>query len=142
MFFFLMKRRPPRSTRTDTLFPYTTLFRSCDGGLIVAQRAELERAAGRQDVSLDAMVVRVLPAQQGRAGGAAEGIGDAVIIEGHALVLDQSLRLRHERVARDILVIGEDEYDVGALLARLGRRRAGARRPHPASEHAEIGRAS
>src|SRR3546814_3065306 len=28
MFFFLMIRRPPRATRTDTLFPYTTLFRS------------------------------------------------------------------------------------------------------------------
>src|SRR3546814_14961416 len=28
MFVFLMIRRPPRSTRTDTLFPYTTLFRS------------------------------------------------------------------------------------------------------------------
>src|SRR3546814_3518310 len=27
-FVFLMIRRPPRSTRTDTLFPYTTLFRS------------------------------------------------------------------------------------------------------------------
>src|SRR3546814_21202155 len=27
-FFFLMIRRPPRSTRTDTLFPDTTLFRS------------------------------------------------------------------------------------------------------------------
>src|SRR3546814_10635644 len=31
MFYFLMIRRPPRSTRTDTLFPYTTLFRSCSG---------------------------------------------------------------------------------------------------------------
>src|SRR3546814_13431040 len=30
-FFFLMIRRPPRSTRTDTLFPYTTLFRSAEG---------------------------------------------------------------------------------------------------------------
>src|SRR3546814_4676330 len=28
LFYFLMIRRPPRSTRTDTLFPYTTLFRS------------------------------------------------------------------------------------------------------------------
>src|SRR3546814_1331808 len=28
LLFFLMIRRPPRSTRTDTLFPYTTLFRS------------------------------------------------------------------------------------------------------------------
>src|SRR3546814_10805226 len=32
MFFFLMIRRPPRSTRTDTLFPYTTLFRSQGAG--------------------------------------------------------------------------------------------------------------
>src|SRR3546814_15403650 len=31
LFFFLMIRRPPRSTRTDTLFPYTTLFRSNSG---------------------------------------------------------------------------------------------------------------
>src|SRR3546814_21044289 len=30
-FFFLRLRRPPRSTRTDTLFPYTTLFRSTHG---------------------------------------------------------------------------------------------------------------
>src|SRR3546814_8444900 len=30
-FFFLMVPRPPRSTRTDTLFPYTTLFRSGAG---------------------------------------------------------------------------------------------------------------
>src|SRR3546814_14534067 len=30
IFFFLRIRRPPGSTRTDTLFPYTTLFRSCD----------------------------------------------------------------------------------------------------------------
>src|SRR3546814_18846153 len=31
--FFLMIRRPPRSTRTDTLFPYTTLFRSLAFGI-------------------------------------------------------------------------------------------------------------
>src|SRR3546814_14293898 len=34
--FFLMIRRPPRSTRTDTLFPYTTLFRS---GQLLTDRA-------------------------------------------------------------------------------------------------------
>src|SRR3546814_20858260 len=34
--FFLMIRRPPRSTRTDTLFPYTTLFRSDDVGRVEA----------------------------------------------------------------------------------------------------------
>src|SRR3546814_11099425 len=31
-FFFLIIRRPPISTRTDTLFPYTTLCRSCGHG--------------------------------------------------------------------------------------------------------------
>src|SRR3546814_4797471 len=36
-----MIRRPPRSTRTDTLFPYTTLFRSI--GLIEHQLGELQR---------------------------------------------------------------------------------------------------
>src|SRR3546814_12432704 len=34
LFFFLMIRRPPRTTRTDTLFPYTTLFRSCIFGVV------------------------------------------------------------------------------------------------------------
>src|SRR3546814_4012842 len=34
-----MIRRPPRSTRTDTLFPYTTLFRS-DGGHLGEQRVD------------------------------------------------------------------------------------------------------
>src|SRR3546814_18064416 len=34
-FFFLMIRRPPRSTRTDTLFPYTTLFRSAVGRIVL-----------------------------------------------------------------------------------------------------------
>src|SRR3546814_8784480 len=39
-FFFLMIRRPPRSTRTDTPFPYTTLFRSWSaGGVDLAARA-------------------------------------------------------------------------------------------------------
>src|SRR3546814_11810153 len=43
IFFFLMIRRPPRSTRTDTLFPYTTLFRS--SALAVATPAPTLRAA-------------------------------------------------------------------------------------------------
>src|SRR3546814_5803848 len=41
-FFFLMNRRPPRSTRTDTLFPYTTLFRS------VAEEPRDQFAEGRR----------------------------------------------------------------------------------------------
>src|SRR3546814_6934324 len=40
-FFFLKIRRPPRSTRTDTLFPYTTLFRSAPVSIIFVTRAAL-----------------------------------------------------------------------------------------------------
>src|SRR3546814_7703441 len=42
-----MIRRPPRSTRTDTLCPYTTLFRS-------RKRASLDNLAGKGDGSLKA----------------------------------------------------------------------------------------
>src|SRR3546814_14314257 len=43
--FFLMIRRPPRSTRTDTLFPYTTLFRSTN-------RTEIEMGENVQFVNI------------------------------------------------------------------------------------------
>src|SRR3546814_13029638 len=55
MFFFLISRRPPRSTRTDTLFPYTSLFRSDveveglrEAGLGEAGGDADAQAAGRQ----------------------------------------------------------------------------------------------
>src|SRR3546814_8150183 len=52
LFFFLMIRRPTRSNRTDTLFPYTTLFRSegrrsrsasCGGGRLYRAAADHSR---------------------------------------------------------------------------------------------------
>src|SRR3546814_17971946 len=51
-FFFLMIRRPPGSTRTDTLFPYTTLFRSyASRGLDLAEaQARLRRLELAQQV--------------------------------------------------------------------------------------------
>src|SRR3546814_9926997 len=42
-----MIRRPPRSTRTDTLFPYTTLFRSA-GGAAQGDRRDRTRLAARE----------------------------------------------------------------------------------------------
>src|SRR3546814_3476762 len=48
-FFFLMMRRPPRSTRTDTLFPYTTLFRSADRvGQVPFELGRIKGALARQ----------------------------------------------------------------------------------------------
>src|SRR3546814_11365339 len=43
-----MIRRPPRSTRTDTLFPYTTLFRSPEGALDEARRPACGRKGDGQ----------------------------------------------------------------------------------------------
>src|SRR3546814_1520122 len=50
-----MIRRPPRSTRTDTLFPYTTLFRSLDP---LGDQADAERARQRGDRLDDRRVLR------------------------------------------------------------------------------------
>src|SRR3546814_11732797 len=47
VFFFLMIRRPPRSTRTDTLFPYTTLFRSRGPAMGLADYLSLRELRGR-----------------------------------------------------------------------------------------------
>src|SRR3546814_7531656 len=47
MIFFSKIRRPPRSTRTDTLFPYTTLFRS----LLVEGRAKLAEQKHQLEVA-------------------------------------------------------------------------------------------
>src|SRR3546814_17510986 len=48
--FFLMIRRPPRSTRTDTLFPYTTLFRSARWRLVLGGPDEGKALAAHPDV--------------------------------------------------------------------------------------------
>src|SRR3546814_21130764 len=55
--FFLMVRRPPRATRTDTLFPYTTLFRSIIAGAACNDAdapylRQIERERGQGDLLL------------------------------------------------------------------------------------------
>src|SRR3546814_14541418 len=47
MFFLLMIRRPPGSTRTDTLFPYTTLFRSGEKMHVDEENGQLARSRYR-----------------------------------------------------------------------------------------------
>src|SRR3546814_15600247 len=62
-----MIRRPPRSTRTDTLFPYTTLFRS---GLVLARHIDdraIARDAGRPAVAGAVLEIEIIAI--GKAGG-------------------------------------------------------------------------
>src|SRR3546814_10359528 len=77
--FFLMHRRPPRSTRTDTLFPYTTLFRSD-----AAERPQHRR--------LDRFQLQFRPRQLRAKGG----------------VLDQRPAFRQRVAAGDPLQVTED----------------------------------
>src|SRR3546814_2913897 len=88
-----MKRRPPRSTRTDTLFPYTTLYRSAELGVARLFRlgkddrgddlAVLERGlehAGEEVVGLDVPLVGLdrgpQPEHRGRVVGGRIAVGD------------------------------------------------------------------
>src|SRR3546814_15018650 len=72
LFFFLMIRRPPRSTRTDTLVPYTTLFRSNeahqrrdaidDGGidhLALARSRGLKQAADQTESQIHRAAAKI-----------------------------------------------------------------------------------
>src|SRR3546814_15303589 len=78
-----MIRRPPTSTRTDTLFPYTTLFRSAgtatgrytlsNAGATSAPATVTTEIAARPDPTRDAEVVGLLRAQVERARRLAEG---------------------------------------------------------------------
>src|SRR3546814_13672854 len=64
-FFFLMIRRPPRSTRTDTLFPYTTLFRSHrgdpgrGGGMSASAHPRPEQLHAAKEAGLDALLTEL-----------------------------------------------------------------------------------
>src|SRR3546814_4226470 len=86
-----MIRRPPRSTRTDTLFPYTTLFRSTSdarhkawrGSLTTAELAVAKRIAGKLGMYrwLDAIAHKSDDARL-HAGVLAQEVHDAFIAEG------------------------------------------------------------
>src|SRR3546814_13044875 len=79
--FFLMTRRPPRSTRTDTLFPYTTLFRSIRQSHfddLVIKRAVDPRVESVADHAAD------VEARVGAVGVAAEG--------------ERMVRTRHDKI--------------------------------------------
>src|SRR3546814_12090758 len=93
-FFFLIRRRPPRSTRTDTLFPYTTLFRSFEYGFdqdLLAGKMMEQSAfgdAGRVGDLLQRKACQPLP---DRAGGCLLDKGGADLL----WLLVSHIRIRH-----------------------------------------------
>src|SRR3546814_21088877 len=73
-----MIRRPPRSTRTDTLFPSTTLFRSrlVHGGLRGFQIVELDDLEARQQGREAVAELLLIGGADRRHGAAVEGVGE------------------------------------------------------------------
>src|SRR3546814_15156314 len=65
-FFFLMIRPPPRSTLTDTLFPYTTLFRSDDIPLVLLRKESTGKARKQDNRQADQRDEYGEPAQRPR----------------------------------------------------------------------------
>src|SRR3546814_16139873 len=114
-----MRRRPPKTTLTDTLFPYTTLFRSpAEIPIAAARAAQLQRRPGGR-----AAVFCHRQAVAGQARGRAVGGGDA------AFVAEEL----HYRAA------GADQGNgvVGAVLQAAVRHRG---EPHAASAHGAASR--
>src|SRR3546814_3551559 len=119
-----MLRRPPESTRTDTLFPYTTLFRSDVDDIALAHRLGVGDAVADDMVDAGATAMREAAITERRGNAAAvehhsadevvdRGGGDARLDEGDERVEDfgrQPPRLAHAREAGFVVELRSEEH--------------------------------
>src|SRR3546814_13821710 len=119
-----MMRRPPRSTRTDTLFPYTTLFRSgvADvdvlGGRAALVRDEVVLGGVHGDAVQPGIELGVTAEIPDRAVGADEGV------LGHVLALAPVGDVAPDQRRDPVLVLEHQQVErgaVAALFAEIGR---------------------
>src|SRR3546814_13368704 len=109
-----MIRRPPRSTRTDTLFPYTTLFRSADAEFAPAHAGEGDQVAARRPFG-------------GR--GATTTKADPLLVRSVDIHHIDLLAARPVALEHDLAPVGRDTAaDVDARRGRQPHRRAAVRR--------------
>src|SRR3546814_1233747 len=101
-----MIRRPPRSTRTDTLFPYTTLFRSRVGSRLAEAG---DRAVDEAGMALLQVVVAEPVARE---------VPDLVVLDQDVAVADQ--------LARQLLALGLGDVDADGALVAVGGEVVGA----------------
>src|SRR3546814_378636 len=124
-----MIRRPPRSTRTDTLFPYTTLFlsRIVDPPIVSVnvsrRRAHAEDAARREDrldlETLDSGVAGVL---EGGTDAALDLDLDALVVRVECRSIDLQHSIEKLRLEADLERVGFLRIEARRLLVRrLGR---------------------
>src|SRR3546814_6005102 len=153
-FFFLMSRRPPRSTRTDTLFPYTTLFRSADhlfadraladaGGVLEAAEDQEAAALVIVDIGLLHIGVDRRFLRGAEAGAHVDALGAQAERGDEAAAVAEAARGEHRDLhlvgrrgdqdqPRDIILAGMarafEAVDRDDVAARLLRRQRGAHR--------------
>src|SRR3546814_494814 len=128
-----MIRRPPRSTRTDTLFPYTTLFRSVGGAEVVlaAERVRLPVDAGGLVAAGGDAVTRLVRAPGldrdvvGDVPGGAEGRGTFALGLGQVAVDDGIAGRLGERIATDHAEALAGRGVAGSVLSERGGREGG-----------------
>src|SRR3546814_11301108 len=127
-----MIRRPPKSTRTDTLFPYTTLFRSSHGGSTALVQAEERQSKGPVSGRLSGKVALVTGAGggQGRAATLLFARAGAVVFASdiHAPSLDETLELAQKvnlRVHTNVVAAASEDraeaHRVGQAWVRTGK---------------------
>src|SRR3546814_12634726 len=113
-----MIRRPPRSTRTDTLFPYTTLFRSLAGDALVEHEIMVISAAG-DDLRIAAVADAV--ADDPPAGEVEHAARDRLQLARR----DQRIVHRRVTLRRDGQLVIEDAARGDRKSVVLGKRGAG-----------------
>src|SRR3546814_1298010 len=120
-----MIRRPPRSTRTDTLFPYTTLFRSvgaatADQGVVAAGAAQrVIAAAAGEGVAGTATAVEVVAVTTVQVDITRAAVGEVCVdgqaVAGHAQAVDADVAGRSEEHTSELQSLMRTSYAVFCL---------------------------
>src|SRR3546814_999774 len=119
-----MIRRPPRSTRTDTLFPYTTLFRSLDDRDQRREIVELEPGLDHdiEPAAGDAGVIVAIAAQHGAAGRRVEMLESvelAIVEQGRRGCGEQRIAKRRARSRRRRRAVERSEEHTSELQSLM-----------------------
>src|SRR3546814_16321247 len=117
-----MERPPPKSTLTDPLFPYATLFRSCRAGTPALDQRAARHRGGRRDDADRAQAARAEPGAGiaaaiavDRGGGGRDRGGRLYVVDGGRGADDSIVRRRAAGAARD-----SDRERGAALAAAIG----------------------
>src|SRR3546814_11558865 len=112
-----MIRRPPRSTRTDTLFPYTTLFRSVQPWLVLTLQIFGHHTAFMLDVVCELVAEMLDEAAHRHGGSIAQGANSAA----HDVVRDRVEHIQVFRAALTVFNACQHAIQPARAFAEIGR---------------------